>query len=165
LGVIMNMRQSGSTIPKHWIILDSASAPGIFGEEGLVRDISEKCKVLKVLSRGGVNEIDQECTLPGYQSRVWFDSNWVANIIGLRNLIQHFKVTYDSYGDNCFHVWKDDAIVMTLMPWEGGLWFYDTVRQAAFSFISTVKANKIITPQEESSRQRQRGHCYAATQY
>jgi hypothetical protein len=108
------MRQSGSTIPRHWIILDSASSPDIFCEEELVRDISDSSNILEVLSRGGVNEIDQECTLPGYPSLVWFDSNGAANIIGLRNFIRHFKETYDSCGDNCFHVWKDGDIVMAI---------------------------------------------------
>jgi hypothetical protein len=145
--VLMNMRQSGSIIPRHWIILDSASSPDIFCERELVTDIRQSNETLKVLSRGGVNEIDQECVLPGYPGRVWFDSNGVANIIGLRNLIRHFNVTYDSNGDNCFHIWKDDKIIMTFRLWEGGLWYHDTSTQAVFSFLTTVKDNmKNYTP-------------------
>jgi hypothetical protein len=90
-----------------------------------VKDITKSDTPLKVLSRGGTTKIDKECTLPGYPSQVWFDTNGVANIIGLRNLIRHYAVTYDSSGDNCFHVWKDDKAVMTFQPWEGGLWYYD----------------------------------------
>jgi hypothetical protein len=108
---LMNMRQFGSVIPRQWIILDSASSPDIFCGQELVTDIRSSDETLKVLSRGGVNEIDQECTLPGYPSPVWFDSCGVANIIRLRNLIRHYDVTYDSSGDNCFHVWKDGIAI------------------------------------------------------
>jgi hypothetical protein len=140
--VLMNMQQSGSTIPRHWIILDSASSPDIFYEEDLVTDIRNSDVILKVLSRGGVNEINQECTLPNYPGHVWFDPNGVANIIGLRNLIRHYNVTYDSSGDNCFHVSQDDNLVMTFRPWEGGLWYYDTGRETPLSFLTAVEDNK-----------------------
>jgi hypothetical protein len=79
----------------------------------LVRAINESDETLKVLLRGGVNEIEQECNLPDCPGRVWFESDEVANVLGLVNLILHFTVTYDSNGDNCFHVWKDHNLVMT----------------------------------------------------
>jgi hypothetical protein len=37
--ILMNMRHSGSTIPRHWIILDSASSPDNICDEELVMDI------------------------------------------------------------------------------------------------------------------------------
>jgi hypothetical protein len=54
MDVIMNLRQTGSAIPRHWIILDSASSPDIFYAEELVKDITKSDTPLKVLSRGGV---------------------------------------------------------------------------------------------------------------
>jgi hypothetical protein len=140
MDVIMNLRQTGSAIPRQWIILDSASSPDIFYAEELVKDITKSDTPLKVLSRGGTTKIDKECTLPGYPSQVWFDTNGVANIIGLRNLIRYYAVTYDSSGGNRFHVWKDDKAVMTFQPWEGGLNY--TSEQISFSFLTTVEDNK-----------------------
>jgi hypothetical protein len=66
-----------------------------------------------VLSRGGVNEINKEYTSPCYAGRIRFDFNEVANIIGLRNLLRYFDVTYDSCDDNCFHIWKVDFSITT----------------------------------------------------
>jgi hypothetical protein len=60
-------------------------------------------------------------TLPGNESQVWFDANGVVNTIGLRNLIRHYSVTFDSSDDTCFHVRRDDNVVMTFLPWEGYL--------------------------------------------
>jgi hypothetical protein len=97
---------------------------------------------LKVLSRGGVNEIDQECNIPGYPSQVWFASNSVANIIGLRNLIRHYDVTYDSSSDNCFHLWKDDIAILTFKAWDRGLWYYDASVNKAFSLLTTIADNQ-----------------------
>jgi hypothetical protein len=97
----MNIRQSGSDIPRHWIILDSASSLDVFCVEELVNDIKKSDTPLKVLSRGGITKIDKECTLSGYPIQVWFDSDGVANIVGLR----------------------DDKAVMTFQSWAGELWY------------------------------------------
>jgi hypothetical protein len=153
--VLMNMQQSGSTIPRHWIILDSASSPDIFCDEDLVTDIRNSDATLKVLSTDGVNEINQESTLPNYPGHLWFDPDGVAYIIGFRNLIRHYNVTYDSSGNNCFHVNQDDNLVMTFRPWEGGLWYYDTGRETPLSFLTTVEDNKRkYTPRGESNKQK-----------
>jgi hypothetical protein len=50
-------------------------------------------------------------------------------------------------GDNCFHIWRGDEIVMTIRTWEGGLWYYDTSTQVALSLFTTKKDNmKNYTP-------------------
>jgi hypothetical protein len=119
-------------------------------------DIRSSGETLKVISRGGVNEINQECAIPGYPGQVWFDSNGVANIIGLRNLIRHYDVTYDSSGDNCFHVWKNDVSILTFKPSEGGLWYYDASVNKAFSMLTTLEdkqeAFSLLTTVKESQK-------------
>jgi hypothetical protein len=56
MDIIMNLRQTGSAIPRHWIILDSASSPDIFYAEELVKDNTKSDTPLNVLSRGGITK-------------------------------------------------------------------------------------------------------------
>jgi len=40
--------------------------------------------------------VTHKTKMPGYRKTVWFSKRAITNIIALRNLIQQYRVTYDS---------------------------------------------------------------------
>jgi hypothetical protein len=40
--------------------------------------------------------VSRRATMPGYKKTVWFSTRVTTNIIALRNLINQYRVTYDS---------------------------------------------------------------------
>jgi hypothetical protein len=40
-------------------------------------------------------------------TEVWFSKKAITNILSLKDVIEHYRVTYDSY-DGAFIVWRDD---------------------------------------------------------
>jgi hypothetical protein len=41
-------------------------------------------------------EVTRKATMPGYNMIVWFSTRAITNRIALRNLIDQYRVTYDS---------------------------------------------------------------------
>ena len=90
--------------------------------------------------------INQKAIVPGYKKEVWFSTRAITNIIALSNLIQQYRVTYDS---------KDLMFVVHRMPekpdmefrmHESGLHYYDPreEKKEQAMFVSTVAENMLL---------------------
>jgi hypothetical protein len=51
---------------------------------------------MRLKSNGGTMVVTRKATMPGYNKTVWFSTRAITNIIALRNLIDQYRVTYDS---------------------------------------------------------------------
>jgi hypothetical protein len=56
---------------------------------------------MKLKSNGGTMVVTWKATIPGYNKDVWFITRAITNIIALSNLIQQYRVTYDSDNKMC----------------------------------------------------------------
>jgi hypothetical protein len=56
---------------------------------------------MRLKSNGGTMVVTRKATMPGYNKDVWFSTRSITNIIALSNLIQQYRVTYDSDDNMC----------------------------------------------------------------
>ena len=88
--------------------------------------------------------VNRKATLPGYHKDVWFSTRAITNIIALRNIIQQYRVTYDS-NDMMFVVHQELANKpnMEFRMHESRLHYYDPREETGhLAFVNTVSKNK-----------------------
>ena len=91
---------------KDSIILDNGSTLSIFVNPELVNNIRESDVTLQFATQAGAQESNQVAEVPGY-GQVWYDSRAIANIFGLSDLKNKYRVTYDSEKDDSLIVYMD----------------------------------------------------------
>jgi hypothetical protein len=81
--------------------------------------------------------------MEGYNKTVWFSNRAITNIIVLRNLIDHYRVTYDS-DDLMFVVHRESESKpnMEFNMHKSGLHYYDPTKENHLTFVNTVLENK-----------------------
>jgi hypothetical protein len=87
--------------------------------------------------------VTRKATMPGYNKDVWFSTRAITNIIALRNLIQQYRVTYDS-DDNMFVVHREPQGKpnVEFCMHKCGLHYYDPRNENHLAFVNTVSENK-----------------------
>jgi hypothetical protein len=78
------------------ILLDSQSTMDLFCNSALVSKTCKSTTSMRLKSNGGTMVVTWKATMPGYNKDVWFSTRAITNIIALSNLIQKYRVTYDS---------------------------------------------------------------------
>jgi hypothetical protein len=92
-------KQTGSLIKldlKEVILLDSHSTMDLFCNAALVIKISKSKSSIRLKSDGGTMVVTRKATMKGYNKTVWFSTRAITNIIELHNLIDQYRITYDS---------------------------------------------------------------------
>jgi hypothetical protein len=92
-------KQAGSSIKldiKEVILLDSQSTMDLFCNTALVSKISKSRSSMRLKINGGTMVVTQKTTMEGYNKTVWFSTRAIKNIIALCNLIDKYRLTYDS---------------------------------------------------------------------
>jgi hypothetical protein len=85
------------------ILLDSRSTMDLLCNAALVSKTCKSTTSMGLNSNGGAMAVTRKSTMPGYNKDVWFSTRAITNIIALSNLIQQYRVTYDS-DDKMFFV-------------------------------------------------------------
>ena len=87
-------------------------------------------------------KVTHKAKMPGYHKDVWFSKRAITNIIALSNLIEQYRVTYDS-NDLMFvvHRESENKPNMEFRMHSSGLHYYDP-RREPFAFVNTVSENK-----------------------
>lgn len=157
-------KKSGSKLNldlRNIILLDNESTMDLFCNTKLVNDIRPSQKVISLQSNGGNMKIKMEASITGYHKQVWFSKHAITNIIALSNLIQQYRVTYDS-DDQTFvvHRQKENKPDMYFKMHESGLHYHDP-SDAEFSFNVNTVSNNI----EDFTKKQVEGATRARTLY
>jgi hypothetical protein len=102
-------KQAGSSFKinlREVILLDIQSTMDLFCNAALVSKTRKYTTCMRLKSNGGTMLVTREATMPGYDKDVWFSTRSITNIIALSNLIQQYRVTYDS-DDKMFFVHRE----------------------------------------------------------
>jgi hypothetical protein len=89
--------------------------------------------------------VSQKAMIPGYKKEVWFSTRALTNIIALSNLIQQYRVTYDSV-NLMFVVHRGpEKPNMEFRMHKSGLHYYDprSQKNEQLAFVSTVAENML----------------------
>jgi hypothetical protein len=135
-------KQSGSTIKldlREIILLDCQSTMDIFCNAALVSKTRKSNSSMRLKRNGGIMVVSRRATMTGYNKSVWFSTRAITNIIALRNLIDQYRITYDS--DNLIfvvHRESENKPNMEYQMHESGLNYYDPRKEQHLTFVNTV---------------------------
>ena len=115
----------------------------LFCNKAFVQRIYESRSSMRLKSNGGNMKVTRKAKLAGYHKSVWFSTRAIINIVALSNLIQQYRVTYDSL-DKSFvvHRESEDLPNMEFRMHPSGLHYYNLREQEHVAFVSTVSGNK-----------------------
>jgi hypothetical protein len=122
-------KQAGASIKldlKEVILLNSQFNMDLFCNAALVSKIRNSRSNMRLKSNGGTMVVTRKATMEGYNKTVWFRTRAITNIIALRNLIDHYRVTCDS-DDLMFVVHRESESKpnMEFKMHKSGLHYYD----------------------------------------
>jgi hypothetical protein len=139
-------KQTGSSIKlnlKEVILLDSQSTMDLFCNAALVSKISKSRSNMRLKINGRTMVVTQKSTMEGYTKTVWFSTRAITDFIALHNLIDQYRVTYDS-DDLMFvvHQESESNPNMEFKMHKSGLRYYDLRKKHHLTFVNTVSENK-----------------------
>jgi hypothetical protein len=115
----------------------------LFCNTDLVSKISKSRSNMRLKSNVGTMVVTRKATMEGYNKTVWFSTRAITNIIALSNLIDQYRVTYDSDDLMCVvHRESDSKPNMELKMHKSGLHYYDPRKEHHMTFVNTVSENK-----------------------
>jgi hypothetical protein len=128
---------------KEVILLGSQSTMDLFCNTALVSKISKSRSNMRLKSNGGTTVVTRKTTMEGYNNTVWFSTQAITNIIALWNLIDQYRVTYDS--ENLMFVLNrelESKPNMELKMHKSGLHYYVPRKEHHMTFVNTFSENK-----------------------
>jgi len=127
------------------ILLDSQSTMDLFCNPAFVEKTMSSSSRMRLRSNGGTMVVTRKATISGYHKQVWFSKRAITNIMALSNMIQQYRVTYDS-DEQMFVVHRETTGKpdMHFRMHPSGLHYYDPRDEAVdeLAFLDTVSENK-----------------------
>jgi hypothetical protein len=80
--------------------------------------------------------------LPGYDGKVWYNPQCIANIQSLSDVKKYHQVAYDSKAVKAFIVHKTDGEERRFKQSATGLFYLDTTETAGTVLVNTVAGKK-----------------------
>ena len=78
------------------ILLDCQSTTDLFGNANMLERVYKSKSTLNLKSNGGNLKTRQKGKMTGYHTDVWYSKSDITNILSLGNVIEQYRVTYDS---------------------------------------------------------------------
>ena len=127
------------------ILLDNQSTMDLICNADMVVKIFKSKSTMHVRSNGGSMKVTQQAELKGYHKPVWFSKEAITNIIALKNIIQQYRVTYNS-SDHAFVVHRESygKRNMVFRMHSSGLHVWDpygTTNDKGVTLVNTVCEN------------------------
>ena len=94
---------------KDELLLDSASSVHLFCNKKMVQDVSTTDQALALGTNAGTAVVDQQATLAGYKSKVWFNSESITNVLSLGILCREYPVSF-SNEEKAFTITTPNAV-------------------------------------------------------
>lgn len=140
---VATLAQPYANIPDTWILADSCSSVDIMSSRELLHDIHNVDAPLTLHCNAGTVTISQQGYLGDYPEPVWYHPEGIANILSLRNITRHYRVTLDSKSNNALRLHQDDGSVIDFYPSKTGLYHTapNTLEEARgmWTLINTVQ--------------------------
>jgi hypothetical protein len=125
------------------VLLDSQSTMDLFCNAALISKTCKSTTSMRLKSNGGTMVVTWKATMHGYNKDVWFSTRAITNIISLSNLIQQYRVTYDSDDNMCVvHRESQGKPDMEFRMHKCGLRYYDQRNENNLAFVNTISENK-----------------------
>ena len=86
--------------PECWLMLDSCSTLNLISNESWLSDLHEVDTAMHIHSTGGVSVTLKIGYLVNYPTPVWYLAGVHANILSLRDITWHYRVTRDTAVEN-----------------------------------------------------------------
>ena len=125
--LMFSFYQANGKILKTWILLDSQSTVDIFCNPHLLKNIRRSSEGMRIHCNAESHLTNLIGDLPGYGT-IWYDPKAIANILSLRQVQNHYHITYDS--SHCkLIVTKPSGKEFAFQESKGGLHYLDTTCQ------------------------------------
>jgi hypothetical protein len=125
------------------ILLDIQSATDLFYNLAIAGKTIKSASSMILKRNGGTMVVTRKAYMTGNKKTFWFSKKAITTIISLCNLIQKYRLTYDS-DDLMFVVHRELEYNpnMEFRMYESGLHYYDPRKTEHLAFVSTVSENK-----------------------
>jgi len=124
---------------RNMILLDNQSTVDLFCNKHLVSNIRTVKESMTVNGNGGSLITNQQAHIKNYGD-VWFDPRAITNILSLKNVKEKYRVTFDSNGNNAFHVHRPGKPDLRFDMHTNGLYYHDP-SQKELTLVNTVLGN------------------------
>jgi hypothetical protein len=124
------------------ILLDSQSTVDLFCNSAMVGNTIKSASSMRLKRNGGTIMVTHKAYMTDYHKTVWFSNTAITNIIDPQNLIQQYRVTYES-DDLMFVVHRESESEpnMEFRMHECGLHYYEPRKTEHLAFRNTVSEN------------------------
>jgi hypothetical protein len=111
----------------------------LFCNAALVSKIIKSRSNMRLKSNDNTMVVNRKAMMEGYNKPVWFSTRAITNIIALRNLIDQYRVTYDT-DDLMFvvHQESESKPNMEFKMHKIRLHYYDPRKEHHLTFVNTV---------------------------
>ena len=105
-----------------------------------MEDIRTSSDILHLQTNAGSKTGHQKARVPDY-GEVWYDKDAIANIFALSNLVNKYRVTFDSEQENAFHVFTKNEVMKFTTNNQGLYVFKPDYSTATNNLVATVAEN------------------------
>jgi hypothetical protein len=136
---------------KNTLLLDSCSSVNLVCNANLLHDIATVEQHMHVRCNAGVRSTNQQGYLGNFPDPVWFNPDGAANILSLSSVKRHYRVQFDSEGDDAFIVSNREGNTMRFTPTKNGLYSISdpSNKKTQWLFFNTVTENKQLYSKRE----------------
>ena len=126
------------SIPWYWIVLDTGSSDSIFKTKSLLRNVIKTQEKLRLITNAG--SIVSRAKGNFEDLSVWYNSDSIANILGLSHVAKTHRIVMDTLQDKAIYAEMNDGKWMRFKQEKMGLFVYD-IREGLVEY--NFKSNKL----------------------